>query len=139
MKYQLPLYSFIAPIIFAIITWFVSYNLSVAIVVFIVLLLPAVIRVYVPYAHDNPNHVWFKRKLYGWGWVPVTWQGWVLTLLYTALVIAFGYTIDDTSPTSEVIFTFALPVVMLTVAFIKLCYKKGEHPHWSWGRGIDKK
>ncbi len=26
---------------------------------------------------DRP---WFKRKTYGWGWTPVSWQGWLVTL-----------------------------------------------------------
>lgn len=29
---------------------------------------------YLDYIRDNPHGYWFKRKLYGWGWTPVTWQ-----------------------------------------------------------------
>jgi hypothetical protein len=29
--------------------------------------------------------LWFKAKNYGWGWYPITWQGWLITGLY-----AFG-------------------------------------------------
>ena len=91
------------------------------------------IKQYLAYLKDNPNHYWFKRKLYGWGWTPVTWQGWTLTLAYVILVIAFALTIDERSPAREVVFTFVLPVTLLTFALLRICYKKGEKPRWQWG------
>jgi hypothetical protein len=30
---------------------------------------------YIEYLKDNPQGYWFKRKVWGWGWTPVTWQG----------------------------------------------------------------
>ncbi|HZX50161.1 MAG TPA: hypothetical protein VFE94_03385 [Candidatus Paceibacterota bacterium] len=33
---------------------------------------------YIAYAKDNPKGHWFKRKLFGWGWTPVTRQGWAV-------------------------------------------------------------
>ncbi len=30
---------------------------------------------------------WFGPKRLGWGWRPITWQGWVLTLLLTLLAV----------------------------------------------------
>lgn len=88
---------------------------------------------YIKYLKDNPEGYWFKRKIFGWGWAPATWQGWVITLIYAILIIGFALTIDDTSPPQEVFFTFILPVVLLTIAFIRVAYKKGEKPKWSWG------
>lgn len=95
------------------------------------------IKQYLAYLKDNPNHYWFKRKLYGWGWTPVTWQGWTVTLLYVILVIAFALTIDERSSDREVVFTFVLPVTLLTIALIRICYKKGEKPRWQWGFHAD--
>jgi hypothetical protein len=92
---------------------------------------------YIKYLKDNPQGYWFKRKLYGWGWTPATWQGWVITCIYIGLVILFSLTIDENSPTREVIFTFVLPIFLLTVSFIRIAYKKGEKPGWRWG--INKK
>ncbi len=88
---------------------------------------------YIAYIKDNPEKLWFKRKLYGWGWTPATWQGWASTLLYVLLLVAFGLTLDETSPPNEIVFTFVLPIVLLTIAFIRLAYKKGEKPRWQWG------
>jgi len=33
---------------------------------------------YIEYVRDNPRRYWFKRKLFGWGWTPVTRQGWAV-------------------------------------------------------------
>lgn len=35
------------------------------------------------------NNYWFRKKKYGWGWVPNSWQGWLVIFLWTA---SFGLT-----------------------------------------------
>jgi bacteriorhodopsin len=77
--------------------------------------------------------LWFKRKHYGWGWYPVSWQGWVVTFAYVILIVSFAKTIDENSPVREIFFTFLLPVTLLTIIFIRIGYKKGEKPKWQWG------
>ena len=77
--------------------------------------------------------LWFRRKTYGWGWVPITWQGWALVFGYVILVVGFALTIDESSPPREMVFTFLLPVVLLTIALLRIAYKKGETPRWQWG------
>ena len=39
----------------------------------------------IAYLKDNPHGYWFKAKLYGWGWVPVKWQGWLV------VAVAIGF------------------------------------------------
>ncbi len=77
--------------------------------------------------------LWFKAKRYGWGWYPVTWQGWVVLVVYVGLALAFSLTVDETSSVREVVFTCLLPVTLLTATLIRICYKKGERPRWRWG------
>jgi len=91
------------------------------------------IKKYVDYLRDNPKGYWFKRKLYGWGWTPATWQGWAVTGVYVLAVFAFAMTIDGNSSNQEVVFTFLLPLVLLTLAFFRVAYRKGESPRWQWG------
>lgn len=79
------------------------------------------------------SKIWFRRKAYGWGWVPTTWQGWLVTFIYVASLIALSVTINEYSPASEIIFTFFLPIFLLTITLIRICYKKGEKPCWQWG------
>ncbi len=97
------------------------------------------IKEYIQYLKDNPERLWFKRKLYGWGWTPVTWQGWVVILVYIALVALFAFTIDENSPIREVVFTGMLPIALLTFALIRICYRFGEKPRWQWGKVKDEK
>lgn len=97
------------------------------------------IKEYIQYLKDNPEHYWFKRKLYGWGWTPATWQGWTVILVYLVSIILFSLTIDDNSPVNEVMFTFILPVILLTATMIRICYKTGQKPRWQWGKDLGDK
>lgn len=91
------------------------------------------IKEYIEYLKDNPQGHWFKPKLYGWGWTPARWQGWLVILVYVVLVFLFSLTINENSSPREVVFTFILPIVLLTATLIRICYKTGEKPHWQWG------
>lgn len=88
---------------------------------------------YVTQQKAHPKNHWFKAKLYGWGWVPASWQGWLVLVIYITTLIGFSLTIDKRSSPREVVFTFILPETFLTVALIGICYKTGEKPRWQWG------
>ncbi len=88
---------------------------------------------YIAYLKDNQEGYWFKRKIFGWGWTPATWQGWLVTLVFLGAVILFALTIDESSSGKEMVFTFFLPVAILTSAFLRIAYKRGEKPKWQWG------
>jgi len=88
---------------------------------------------YIEYLKDNPEGYWFKRKAFGWGWTPVKWQGWLVTVLYIAGVFAFASTLEESSSGREAAFMFFLPLLLLTAAIITIAYKKGEKPKWQWG------
>ncbi len=83
---------------------------------------------------DGGKKLWFKRRLFGWGWCPCSWQGWVVTLGYVVLVAFFAFTIDENSSDKEVVFTFLLPLVFLTLTLLRIAYKTGEKPRWQWGK-----
>jgi len=91
------------------------------------------INKYIEYIKDNPGGLWFKRKVYGWGWVPVRWQGWLVVGVYVGILILLGLTLDENSSDREAVFMFVLPLLILTSALITICYKKGEKPRWQWG------
>lgn len=75
----------------------------------------------------------FRNKRYGWGWVPVTWQGRVITLVYTLAIIALALMIHDQSTLQQVLLTFVIPMLVITIAFIFIAYKRGEKPERRWG------
>lgn len=74
---------------------------------------------------------WFPAKRYGWGWGPPTaWQGWVVLLVYVALVLG-GIPLIQASKGNVVYIAY---VLVLTAALIAICWVKGERPRWRWGR-----
>ncbi len=92
---------------------------------------------YTDYLKDNPNHYWFKRKLYGWGWTPATWQGWLVTLVYVLLIGASTFILQGKTTTDTVV--FIITFVVLLGAFVFVAYKTGEKPCWQWGNKINSK
>lgn len=92
-----------------------------------------IIKKYIEYVKDNPEGLWFKRKVYGWGWVPARWQGWVVIGVYVGILILLSSTLDENSSDREATIMFLLPLIILTGVLIIICYKKGEKPRWMWG------
>jgi hypothetical protein len=86
----------------------------------------------------DPKNLWFKRKKYGWGWVPVTWQGWFVTLLYVVLISLLIVSREEAIPgnpdSGSNFLVFGLPIIVLTTLLLFIAYKKGEKPRWQWGR-----
>ncbi len=92
------------------------------------------IKEYIAYIKDNPQGYWFKRKLYGWGWTPATWQGWLITLVFIGAIVYDTVSFETlTNPTNDAIISFLLEIVALIAVFIAICWKKGEEPRWQWG------
>ncbi len=77
------------------------------------------------------NKIWFKRKLYGWGWTPCTWEGWVTILVWIAV---FLYTV---SKVDHEWLKNLIVVFIMTGILIFICYKKGEKPRWQWGKRLE--
>lgn len=101
------------------------------------------IKEYIKYLKDNPQGYWFKAKLYGWGWTPVKWQGWCVIFLYIVLILTLVLTREKDIPgnldSGSNFLTFALPIIILTILLVIVCYKKGEKPRCQWGLPKDKK
>ena len=73
-----------------------------------------------------PKNYWFKRRRYGLGWYPVTYQGWLAIAIYVTVVLVLTFTVDSSQ---------ALPVVgFATLLLVGLCYAKGPEPRWRWGK-----
>ena len=93
-----------------------------------------IIKEYIAYLKDNPEGHWFKAKLYGWGWAPATWQGWLVLLVFVALTVANAFRLDmgeHSAPDTVTNFIFETWGLVFVLIFI--CWKKGEKPRWQWG------
>jgi catechol 2,3-dioxygenase-like lactoylglutathione lyase family enzyme len=80
------------------------------------------------------NKLWFRRKTYGWGWTPITWEGWLVTLLVVLIpfVIRLITKLLELDRTTQYFYTWA-SVPILFMALILICFRYGEKPKWQWG------
>lgn len=75
---------------------------------------------------------WFRPKLFGYGVVPVTWQGWAATFAVVALAMPIARL---AAGGNLAWLALAIPLV---VGFIWLCYVKTDGDwRWRWGRSGD--
>ena len=92
------------------------------------------IKNYLKYIKDNPRGYWFRAKWYGWGWVPAKWQGLAVLAVYIFLAFLVTSSVNSNSHSvSDILYGATIPLALLTIIFIVVCYVKGEKPHWSWG------
>ncbi len=63
---------------------------------------------------------WFGPKTVGWGWTPVTWQGWALTVVFIAATLAL-------STIPGIRYRLAI-IVGLVVVFIAVVALTGTKP-----------
>ena len=74
------------------------------------------------------NKIWFVNKTYGYGWTPATWEGWLVLLFWLILFVPLTFTAKYYFISSVV------GMLFVTSLLIYICYKKGEKPHWQWGK-----
>lgn len=91
--------------------------------------------------HDRGNYtdknldkkIWFRAKRYGYGWEPSTWQGWLVTGIFLAIIIVLAFNINwfMDQPYGMIIY-FSL-ISLLVVVLVAIAAKTGEKAHWQWG------
>jgi hypothetical protein len=74
---------------------------------------------------------WFKRRRYGYGWTPVTKEGWGAVAAYFLVIFGAAFIIQDTK--LGIALYLAL-VVAGAIGLMTLSYKKGPKPKWRWGK-----
>jgi hypothetical protein len=72
--------------------------------------------------------LWFKRKRYGWGWTPVTGEGWAVIAAYLVGLILISQRLAPGS------LAYYGGVAGITLLLIAIGYIKGETPAWRWGK-----
>jgi hypothetical protein len=87
----------------------------------------------IAYLKDNPHGYWFKRKLYGWGWVPVKWQGWAVVVAFIVLLIANAHRLNPEMAQDGEVKEFLVETALLVLLLLAICYRTGEAPKWMWG------
>ena len=89
---------------------------------------------YLAYIKDNPEGYWFKRKTYGWGWTPATREGWLVTVGFMGLIVGIAWRAEYAVTSSFEVWTeVLLPVFIVVVVLVGVCWRTGEPPQWQWG------
>lgn len=80
------------------------------------------------------NKLWFRRKTYGWGWTPITWQGWLVTAVVVVIPLLIKYITKmmELEKHTQYFYTWA-SVPILVMALTLICFRYGEKPRWQWG------
>lgn len=92
------------------------------------------LRRYRAYLAENPERYWFKRKAYGWGWVPATWEGWLSLVVFLCVyVVIFVPFVSKQAIRAEDVSILSLRIGCWIVALLGLCYVTGEKAKWQWG------
>lgn len=79
------------------------------------------------------QRMWFKAKDYGYGWYPVTWQGWVILIVFLLLITSNIIRISITLSYTDLVVWYLPETLILVGTLIFICYLTGEKPEWRWG------
>ena len=80
------------------------------------------------------SKLWFKRKRYGWGWTPSSWEGWLTIAIFLVLTILNFRRIDAVQHSgSDTLINFVPQTCILVLVLLLICWQKGEKPRWQWG------
>lgn len=81
---------------------------------------------------------WFKRKRYGWGWMPVTIQGWALILVHVSFMIGLWFLLFDGVEKGEeeigLVMLYLGIVTLATANMILITKAKSPPGKWRWGK-----
>ncbi len=79
---------------------------------------------------------WFKRRLYGYGWMPVSWQGWAATIIWITLIVVVNLFWPSSKSSGFLDFEsirYWLILILSTLIFSTITLLKGPKPKWRWG------
>ena len=88
---------------------------------------------------EPPKAYWFKRRRYGYGWTPATWQGMLSLLVFLVVVVGGGFMIADT-PKGQFtagIAAYIIAVLLASAGLAIISIIKGPPPKWRWGSKPD--
>jgi hypothetical protein len=90
------------------------------------------IQEYTTYLRNNPKGYWFKRKLYGFGWIPATKKGWGVLALYGLFVVGLSLWAELNVLDSQAISHVIAPILLATALLLAITYRTGEPLKWQW-------
>lgn len=83
------------------------------------------------------HYKWFEEKHYGWGWMPITWQGWGIVFIYAGSVYLEVVRIGSAAVSArEALGALSPRLVGMTILLIAICWLTGGTPRLRWGDRI---
>jgi hypothetical protein len=83
----------------------------------------------------SDKKLWFKAKQYGWGWTPVSWEGWLVVIGYITSNLVGLSVLSGGSPSIEqILIPYTIWLGVTTALLLRIGYQRGEKPHWRWGK-----
>ena len=82
----------------------------------------------------------FKRKRFGYGWVPVTASAWLAVVAYLAALVLSGLLLLHDIPSDEYraeVGIYLALVAIYTVVLVAYTRNRGPEPKWRWGKRDD--
>jgi hypothetical protein len=84
-----------------------------------------------------PDTKWFQPKTHGYGATPTSWQGWLVTAVYSLIMIVFSVLMlaaPGGVPEIGIVLAWLLMVSVFTTAFCLFVKSKtGGDWKWRWG------
>lgn len=80
---------------------------------------------------------WFKRRRYGWGWFPASWQGWAVFTVFIGVLVVSGLVLLPGAPRNQLtnnVLMFLAIMFTTVLVLIAVALVKGPKPHWRWGK-----
>lgn len=77
-----------------------------------------------------------KRRRYGWGWTPVTWQGWLLIGAQIAIILIAATFLPSkpAQPTLGELIAFFAILVLAIATIVVVALISSPKPAWRWGK-----
>lgn len=81
---------------------------------------------------------WFKPKRYGYGFFPVSWEGWLATILLVFVILLSGFSnsvFTESEISSQEAARFFLDILIFAGLATYFFEKKMKEPlKWRWGK-----
>ena len=77
-----------------------------------------------------------KRKRFGWGWTPTTWQGWLFIFLQVGVMFtaAMQLPANSTHPSSAQLIKLFIILGLVVATILLVGNQIGPSPRWRWGK-----
>ena len=71
------------------------------------------------------NKFWFEKKKYGWGWTPISWEGWMTIAIFAGFNTWSYFELASSSTSfAGTMFVYVIWLGVSTFGLIKLCVWK---------------